>query len=112
MNNFKSSEINLSSKRNLQLSVCSRRGVQEEEIELSNFVFMLDAFHLSEFLIEILYDSKADICTYEFKPMPEHLDDHIKTQVDRAASLTISQYINSWGSCAYGAPMEHGGSLR
>ena len=100
-------KIKLTSKRNPELVIYSRYDVLSEKIELSNFVFLLDKLCLSEFLKEVAYDSKANIATYEFKPMPEPLDFHIKMQTDEAANLTLSQYEDSWGTGMHGVVMTY-----
>ena len=102
----KEEAMEIKSAQNPDLKISSRYGRYRENVELQNFVNLLDMFCLSEFLTEIFYDSGCYVVFYKFKPLPSCIEHMIKGKVDDVAAVALCQYEDSRGIIAYGAIME------
>ena len=84
----------------------SRRDIRQEEVELQNFINLMDMFSLSQFMDSIFYDSGCQMAFYKFKWIPPCIELKIKQQVDDVAAITLRQYEDSRDITRHGAPME------
>ena len=103
--------MKIKSELNPTMKIRSRYELPGEYTELEHFVTLLDTFELSPQVRSILYDSGANCAFYELVEMPAWLRYVVGTQVDRLADIALSQFEDSTGRIAHGAPMALDGEV-
>ena len=99
--------MKIESKTNPELIIFSRKSRYHEEMELQNFINLLDLFSLAQFLDDtVMYCHHTDCAYYDFKPLPPWLEDSVKQQVDDVAAITLRQFQDSYGGTGHGVLME------
>ncbi|WP_212637882.1 hypothetical protein [Desulfocicer vacuolatum] len=99
--------MDIESIKNPDLNVSSRKDVHKEQVELKNFIALLDLFDLSQFLDSIFYDSGCDCAFYTFRSLPPCIDElKVKATVDQLADIALTQYEDSRGFIGHGALMD------
>ena len=95
--------MEIKSTKNPELKIFSRYDLYRENIELKNFVVILDMFDLSQFLNEVFYDSKCGMVFFDYKPMPPSIKTMIKIHISYLSAFILTQYEDDYGLVAHGA---------
>lgn len=100
----KSQQVSPGSLKAFVIDICSRYGKADEVIEMINLSKLAAQSDVAHYVKSVFYDSKANLCTFEFVESVK-VDDPVATALKQAALESIAQF-DWFGFVDHGAPLD------
>ncbi len=100
----KSQQVSPESLKAFGIEIFSRYGNADEIIEMINFSKLAAQNDIAHYVKRVFYDSKANLCTFEFVDSVKEYDP-VAEALKQAAMESIGQF-DWFGTVGHGAPLD------